>query len=188
MVNTITKVKYGVCNTSNVRSTRIGHAESVLAEDEKGLQNGMIVAVGDLAEGETDIRKVGDPTKGGRIGIISSPEIFQYAPGKREINGLQDFFIPQGKIGDEYDLTAGDVYEISDNLITLDSGVKELSKAKFLLPQSDMKYKAVASLPPENKGIVLEVIGVRNAFKNLFYLNKLSKVQYQMVKVYVKSL
>ena len=188
MVQTISKVKYGVCNTSNVKSTRVGHAASVLAKAETGLENGMIVAVGDLAKGETDIREVGDPTKGGRIGIIASPEIFQHVPGRAEINGLQDFYIPQGKVADEYDLAVGDNFEISDNLITLDSGVSDLSKAKFLIPQANMKYKAVATLPPENKGIVLEVVKVRQAFKDLFYLNKLSKVQYQMVKVYVKSL
>ncbi|MGL4569431.1 MAG: hypothetical protein ACRCVJ_00025 [Clostridium sp.] len=187
IINIEKKLKYGVCNTSNVRSTRIGHAASVLAET-GGLENGMIVAVGGLAPGETDIRKVSDPTKGGRIGIISSPEFLQHTPGRSEVDSLQDFHIPEGGIGDEYDLTIGDVFEISDNLIELDTGVTDLSKAEYLIATTSMKYKAVASLPSDHTGIVLNIIGRRKAFKNLFYTDKLASVQYTLVEVYVESM
>ena len=49
---------YGVVETSKVKAVKVGRIHSVLAELPTGLENGMIVKVGDLAAGEKDVRQV----------------------------------------------------------------------------------------------------------------------------------
>ena len=153
---------YGVCHTSNIRATRIGHASSVLAS-KGGLENGMIVVVGDIATGETDIRDVAEikPDDVGkkRIGIIASPEI---VPGEDTMANrmLGAFHIEEGGVADEYDLALGDEFEVSDNLISLGSGVSDLSKAKYLTSKG-MKYEASDKLP--ETGVALKINKVFDA-------------------------
>lgn len=175
---------YGICHTSNVRSTRIGHASSVLAP-KGGLENGMIVVVGGLATGETDIRDVAavDPAaiEGKRIGIIASPEII---PGEDTMTNrmLGAFHIEQGGVGDEYDLALGDNFEVSDNLIELGTGVSSLDKAVYLTTKG-MKYEALAEAPAT--GIVLKVNRVSNATVSKMFNKTLA---YKLVHVTVERI
>ncbi|MEG1309398.1 MAG: hypothetical protein RSA91_01035 [Bacilli bacterium] len=154
---------YGICHTSNVRATTIGHAASVLAP-KGGLENGMIVVVGDLATGESDIRNISAVVpaeiEAKRIGIIASPEI---VPGDDTLmnRSLGAFHIEEGGIADEYDLVIGDQFEISESLIALGDGVKDLVKDAKYLTTSGMKYQAVKELPAQ--GVALKINRVFDA-------------------------
>lgn len=174
---------YGICHTSNVRSTRIGHASSVLAP-EGGLENGMIVSVGDLEIGETDIRKVSEVTQvelaGKRIAIIATPEIID-SEDTMANRSLGNFNIGEGSIGDAYDLVIGDEFEISDNLITLGSGLKDLVKDAKFLTTKGLKYEAVKEAPAT--GVVLKINKVyETTTKNMF----IKGLSYKLVHVTVE--
>lgn len=175
---------YGICHTSNVRSTRIGHASSVLAP-RGGLENGMIVAVGDLAVGETDIRDVeavNAEAMQPRIGIIASPEVIK-GLDTMENRQLGNFHIEEGGVADEYDLVVGDRFEVSDNLISLGEGVASLEKAKYLTVKG-MKYEAVAEAPA--KGVVLKINGIKNPFATRVLAPQV--YNYKLVKVTVERI
>lgn len=175
---------YGICHTSNVRSTRIGHAASVLAP-KGGLENGMIVAVGGLSVGETDIRDVSavnPEAMQSRIGIISSPEVIK-GLDTVERRQLGSFHIEEGDVGDEYDLAIGDRFEISDNLISLGDKVQSLDKAVYLTTKG-MKYEAVTEIPAT--GVVLKIEGIKNPF--IARMLNPQTYNYKLVKVSVERI
>lgn len=174
---------YGIVHTSNVKATRVGHASSVIAPV-GGLENGMVVTVGDLAVGETDIRDVSvvdNDATGKRVALIASPEVI---PGEDRMatRMLGAFHMKEGEIGDAYELSLGDEFEVSDNLVALTKDVTTIENAKYLVIKG-MKYEVATSAPAT--GIALKVNRVFDATAKRMFNKGLA---YKLVHVTVERI
>lgn len=112
-----------VVNTSNLTSTYFGGGRIYSVVCDEKLENGMIGVIGNLKEGEKELReftKVTDITKGVELGLVASPEImYDERPSMRR---LENFEIPAGTPARVYSLSVGGEFEVSiDAIQTMDS-------------------------------------------------------------------
>lgn len=108
---------YGIVRLDKVRSSKVGHLHSVVYEDDI-LQNGMLGVLGDLLEGERELRELllpEDTTK--PLVLIAAPEI-RYEQYTISDNALGRFYIKQGEPVRAYELEAQDIFSVSDPMIT----------------------------------------------------------------------
>lgn len=135
-----------ICNTSNIRSTYFGGGRiySVQYPDAQ-LENGMIGVVGNLVDGEKEIRefsKVTDINTPVELALISSPEVmYDERPSMRR---LENFVIEAGATARAYSLSVGDEFEVSiDAIKTLTEVNAKDSIGKYAILENDSFMFAV---------------------------------------------
>lgn len=177
---------YGVIETSKIKATKVGHIHNVLAELPTGLENGMIVKVGDLAVGETDVRTVEALAGTEKVGeamvaVIATPEV-NYEDERITDRALGSFYIKEGEVGDAVEIAKGDEFAISENLV--DFSTVNFDDAKYLIPKG-MKYEAKTSKPAAGIALKINKQNCRNMFAANFLIG--GATPYKMIAVTVEA-
>lgn len=177
---------YRRLDTTNVRATKGmgGRVYSVLAETD--LYCGDIVKVGDIADGENDIRNISEVTNaevgkaGVRIAFIATPEV-NYKDSSALDRTIALYKIAKGEVCDAVPVESGDELAIAEGGIELDSGVATLADAKYLTIGTGKKLKAVATKPAS--GFVAKIDKIKPATRQYFYgsTGTLRGLSYNMV-------
>ena len=177
---------YGVVETSKVKAVKVGRIHSVLAELPTGLENGMIVKVGDLAAGEKDVRQVEALAGTEKVGedmvaIIATPEV-NYEDSKITDRALGSFYIKNGEVGDAVEIVKGDEFTVSENLV--DFSTVTFDDAKYLVPKG-MKYEAKTSKPSAGVALKINKANCRQMFADNFLIG--GAHGYKMIAVTVEA-
>lgn len=131
------KTKHGVVRLDDVRAVYNGKIYSV-AYDADILENGMIGVVGDLVEGEREIRKFVKPSGTTEpVAIVAHSEI-NYNEDRISNNALENFFIPAGQPARAYNLERADIVSVSKDMVTpletsIEIGAKVTTAADSML-------------------------------------------------------
>lgn len=120
------QTKYGSVRLDKVKSVYVGNIHSVVYEDGI-LENGMVVEVGDLKDGERELHEVVLPTEGSPIALIAMSEV-NYDESHPNMKSIQSFYIPEGLAARAYELQREDIFSITKEvfvpLSTMVGGVK----------------------------------------------------------------
>ena len=107
--------KFGVVRLDKVKATKVGNIFSVV-KDEGILENGMVGAIGDLIEGDRELRTFEIPTVEDSIALVYHPEI-NYDESRISKNALENFFVPEGQPARAFELVKNDIYSVSKDMI-----------------------------------------------------------------------
>lgn len=122
-----------VLNTSNLQSTHFGGGRIYSVVCNEKLENGFIGVVGNLKEGEKEIReftKLDNLTKKVELVLIGHPEImYDERPSQRR---LENFEIPANTPARAYSLSVGDEFEVSIDAITSIDSTPKNDIGKFI--------------------------------------------------------
>jgi hypothetical protein len=134
-----------VARLDRVKAIYNGHIESVVHNAE--LQNGFVVQVGGLVNGNRDLRSVVVPTAGaGDLALIYHSEINPDETYRGNAS-LQNFSIEAGKAARAYRLEKHDIFSVSYDGLTL-IGTDPVVGNK-VVAQAGLKLKEVASVTTE---------------------------------------
>ena len=133
-------MSYGVAILNKVKSVKVGHIYSLVHNAE--LQNGMVCHVGDLVEGEKEIRKVVVPTaetvKADPLVLIAHSEV-NYDESSKVNSNLENFKIEANEPFRAYELGRDDIVSISTDVV---DGTAE--KGKYLVADATKTTLKVA--------------------------------------------
>lgn len=106
----------GIVRLDKVRSVYVGNIFDVVSDET--LENGMIGVLGELVDGEREVRKLAKPTdlEQGEMVVIASPEIM-YDEYKRTDGALANFKIDAGTVARAYTLAPTDILSVSKDLV-----------------------------------------------------------------------
>lgn len=138
--------KYSVVRTDNMLGTASGtHLDSVRffdSDDElAAIENGHVVKVGALLEGERELHKATTPaanTPIKEIGLVATPEVFY----DERLHNLSDFINEAGTNARIYYLHTGDEFSVTEEGVSAAATVAVGNIAEL---QADTKIKIVAS-------------------------------------------
>lgn len=177
---------YKRCDTTNVRATKGmgGRVYSGVADFD--LYCGDIVKVGDIFENENDIRALENVTNeevgkaGVRVAFIATPEV-NYKDDSALDRVIALYKIKAGEVCDAVPVESGDELAVAEGNIELDSGVTDLSEAKYLTIGTNRALKAVKTKPAS--GFVAKIDKIKNATRQTFYGSNgvLRGLNYKMV-------
>ena len=157
--------KHGVVRTdklmgTDVRSMLVSLNYIVVDNDtetETAIDNGSIVKLGDLVEGEREIYKATAPAASDALDdvvLVASPEVMY----DERLKDLADFYNEAGKNARGYRLHSGDIFSLTEDVL---SGT--LAVGKIVELQAGTKLKAVASVTSGStavgKIIAIDVVG-----------------------------
>ena len=151
--------KHIVCNTGKLQATYGGaHLLSVRANID--LDNGMIVAVKQLVEGEQEIYEVATPTDGDAVVLIKQDELI-YDTSSKSAQDLYNFYNPAGLTTRAYELKEGfDTFDVSDYAIT--PLATAVVKGNLVVHDGTCKFKELAKgTDTAIYGFVGEIVFVR---------------------------
>lgn len=145
----------GIVRLDRVRAVYNGHIESVVKKDGE-LQNGYVVDAGTLVTGERELREAKVPTAGkGGVVLVAHPEV---TPDQRTHAdmALENFKIPAGKPARAYHLEAGDIFSVSQDVLTLLS--TDAVVGNYVVTDNSFKLKEANS--PSTEEFVGKIIGI----------------------------
>lgn len=137
----------GVIHTSKVLAARTGHMYSVVATED--IHNGSIGYLGELKEGETEVREFLKPTAelmaDGELVFITTPELI-YDQSKKSSGALGKFInvADLAMVGCPKNL--GDEFEVSANMITALAN-KPVAGNYLVVEANSYKLKEVNAKP-----------------------------------------
>lgn len=149
-----------ICNTSNLRATHWGRRIFSVQADET-LENGMLGLVGNLKDGQEEVRefkKVTDITEAGSFVLIADPEVI-YSDRKGE-QGFKNYKIEAGETARAYELGVNDEFEVSLDGITALSGTPVVGN-HVILTNNSLKFTEIAT-PAGNETFVCSIEGIRS--------------------------
>lgn len=121
------------------------------------LENGMVVAMGDLKTGEREIHAVKVPATATLetdvFVLIAAPEIIYNEVGYTE----KDFYIPANKECRAFNFFVGDVFTVSDTLIDLPNGVSATAAGGYVSPQNGSTKWLYSATYPTGVRLVCKV-------------------------------
>lgn len=119
-------MSYGAVILNKVKSVYVGHLYHLVHNDE--LQNGMVCHVGDLVEGEIDLRHVEVPNaetiNEKPLVLIRDSEV-NYDESSRANAALNKYKIDAGKPARAYELNRDDEFSVTTNML---NGTAEVGK------------------------------------------------------------
>jgi hypothetical protein len=143
-----------VARLDRVKAIYNGHIESVVHNAE--LQNGFVVVVGGLKDGNRDLRSVVVPTaKCGDLALIYHSEI-NPDESKRGNASLQNFSIEAGKAARAYRLEKHDIFSVSYDGLTLLSTAPVVGNK--VVAQTGLKLKEIATADLSTEIFVGDII------------------------------
>nr|DAF12286.1 MAG TPA: hypothetical protein [Caudoviricetes sp.] len=155
--------KHAVIRTDLMAGTDVRSELVSIKYTTADIDNGNVLAVGDLADGEREIYTGAAPTAATSIDnivIIASPEVM-YETEKRN---LTDFYNEKGSICRGYRLHKNDIFSVTAEAI---DGTP--AKGSIIELQAGVKLKAVTSLT-QGSTKVGEVIAVETAGALTYYV------------------
>lgn len=163
--------KHGVVRTdklmgTDVRSMLVSLNYIVVdnnVETETAIDNGNIVKLGDLVEGEREIYKATAPAASDALAdvvLVASPEVMY----DEKLKDLADFYNEEGKNARGYRLHSGDIFSLTADALTGTTGESgTLAVGSIIELQAGTKLKAVASTTSGStavgKIIAIDVVG-----------------------------
>lgn len=166
----------GIVRLDRVRSVYNGHIESVVY-NAGVLQNGFVVKAEALVAGERDLRKATVPVAGdGGVVLIASPEVNE-AQYTRNDSALENFSIPAGKAARAYHLEAGDIFSVTEDVLTL-IGAGAVVGNKVVV-DNGLKLKEVAEVTEEGfvgRIIDIETIGTQTVVGQAGAISRFNKL------------
>ena len=102
---------YAVVRTDNMEGTSLGKYTASIKVAE-AMENGSIVVLGGLVEGERELRTYSAPTgneKLGKLALVASPEVVK----EKKHNALADFTNEKDSIARVYILLSGDMFSLT---------------------------------------------------------------------------
>ena len=155
---------YTVCRLDNMagtqNATKLRSAKFFVGSTATEIENGRVVKLDGLVNGERDLHKAVAPDKAatiGQIGLVATPEIM-YDERKRN---LDDFINPAGDAIRVYVLTSNDQFSITVDGVTGSPAVGQVIEL-----DGTTKLKAVASATAGSttvgKVIAIEKVGTKN--------------------------
>lgn len=135
---------YGKVRIDNMSGTVLGKDLVSVKFQKSGvdaeIENGNVVLIGDLVEGEREVRLATAPAKDSplsKIALIATPELVK----AQKYTVLEDFINEAGSISRGYRLTNGCIFSVSAACLTGTAAVKNVVE----LAASSTKLKVVAS-------------------------------------------
>ena len=99
---------YAVVRTDNMEGTSLGKYTASIKVAE-AMENGSIVVLGGLVEGERELRTYTAPTGSGKLALVASPEVVK----EKKHNALADFTNEKDSIARVYILVSGDMFSLT---------------------------------------------------------------------------
>ena len=171
--------KYSVVRTDNMMGTTVGtYLDSVRffevqtvdnksVDVPKEIENGNVVAVGDLLEGERELHRAIAPTAATelkKIGLVATPEVL-YDERKR---GLDQFINEAGKNVRIYYLHSGDEFGVTKEGLTIADGYTvKVGDAVELMAGTKLKVVATATSGSTQVG---KIIAIETAGRYTYYV------------------
>lgn len=148
---------YACVRTDNMSGTVEGK-NLVSLKYNGDIENGCVVAVGDLVEGEREVRNATAPGKTDKVAdlaLIATPEVIK----SRTYHGLSEFINLKGSILRGYRLTSKDVFSITKE--GFESGAT-LAKGSVVELNGSAKLNAVATATGATNTVVGKIIAVED--------------------------
>lgn len=145
----------GIVRLDKVKSVRGGNIFDVVSDEV--LENGMIGVLGELVDGEREVRKLAKPQdlEKGEIVLVASPEIM-YDEYKRTDGALSKFKIEAGTVARAYTLAPTDIVSVSKDLVEALAG--DVVKGNVVTAKvGSYKFEEKASATTEK--FVAKIIG-----------------------------
>lgn len=108
--------KYGCVRTDNMSGTTLGKnlisGKFIVNDEEKEIENGNIVLVGDLLDGEREVRSLSTPEASSplnKLAVVASEEVVK----SKSYNALSEFVNEAGDIIRCYKLINGDLFSVT---------------------------------------------------------------------------
>ena len=164
--------KYSVIRTDNMMGTTVNsYLDSVRFYDandkEAAIENGNVVAVGDLLDGEREIHKAVAPTAATelkKIGLVANPEVL-YDERKR---GLDQYINEAGKNVRIYYLHSGDEFGVTIEGLNVASGYTvKVGDAVELMAGTKLNVVATATAGSTQVG---KIIAIEKAGRYTYYV------------------
>lgn len=141
----MSKEKFGVVRTDNLKATQVGRIYSTVVEDEV-LENGMVGKVGEIIDDSNrELRKLEIAKKADPIALVAHPEL-RYEDASMVDRALEKFSIPAGKPARTYQLVDGDIF--STTLIEPLTDFESIEVGnKVVVDEATMVLKEVETAP-----------------------------------------
>lgn len=117
--------KYACVRTDNMSGTVIGKdlvsLKYKVNDEDAVIENGNIVVIGELLDGEREVRKATAPTatsKLSALALVASDEVVK----DKDYNGLSDFRNEAGDIIRGYRLTSKDMFSVTKEALSVTDG------------------------------------------------------------------
>jgi len=167
--------KYAVVRTDNMMGTDVGtYLDSVRFYDandkEAEIENGNVVKVGDLLEGERELHKATAPAKNTpikEIGLVATPELMY---DERKHN-LDEFINEAGTNARIYYLHTGDEFGVTAKGLDVDPETAKVGDVVEL--QAGTKLKVVASATSGSTQIG-KIIAIETAGRYTYYVTRVA--------------
>lgn len=151
--------RHFIVETSKVKATKVGHMYS-LKDTEKNMDNGELVLVGDLIQGEREIYGVKTPALADKgVVLINTPALIyeQYTT----LQGAEyNFYNGAGEVARGMELTKDDVYGVSIEAVTPIDEEDGIVVNNYVVNDGNRKLKEVASLTGD-EGFVGQILFTR---------------------------
>lgn len=144
----------GIVRLDKVQAVQTGNIVSVQAD--KVMENGMIVKVGSLLEGEREIYKAEAPTAVDPVAVLAAPEI-NYDECRTVNKALEHFTNEANKPIRAYNLVKDDIISVSKDLVTPLSSKVVVGNVVIADTGVANKFKEAAEASTE--AFVAEIIG-----------------------------
>lgn len=164
--------KYSVVRTDNMMGTDVAtYLDSVRFYDsndeEAAIENGNVVVVGDLLDGEREIHKATAPAADAelkKIGLVATPEV-NYDERKR---GLDQFINEAGRNARVYYLHSGDEFGVTIDGLNVESGyTPKVGDAVELMAGTKLNVVETATNGSTQVG---KLIAIEKAGRHTYYV------------------
>lgn len=145
-------IKYACVRTDNMSGTVLGK-DLVSAKFDGAIENGNIVVIGDLLEGEREVREATQPTAAAELrdlAVVASEEVVK----EKAHNTLAEFINEEGDILRCYRLVSRDIFSVTAEALDGDATVGAVVEA-----QASTKMK-VAETATEGSTTIGKIIAI----------------------------
>lgn len=163
------EIKYAVVRTDNMMGTTVNsYLDSIRfyevqtvdgksVDVEKEIENGNVVEVGDLLEGERELHRAVAPTAATelkKVGLVANPEVLY----DERLHGLEKYINRAGQNVRIYYLHSGDEFGVTPNGFEVANGYKvKVGDAVELMAGTKLKIVATATSGSTQVGKIIAV-------------------------------
>lgn len=159
---------YACVKTDNMTGTidgaRLVSVKYHVGANEAPIENGNVVLVGALMEGEREVRKATAPAKTSPLSacaLIAAPEVVK----EKAHNGAADFINEAGVPTRGYKFVSGNIFSVTAEAITNGkSASAEIAVGDAIELQDGTKFKTVGATATSGSTVVGKVIAIEGKF------------------------
>ena len=142
-----------IIRVDKAQATYAGNLVSFVVPDGVTMTNGLVFNLGALAANEREVHTIAAPAAGtlatAEVLINATPEVM-YAPADI---ALEDFALTEGQVGRGFHMSVGDIFTVTDDLITGNPVVGE-----FVVAANGVYTLAAADADPGNTRFLGQII------------------------------